>query len=235
MVQETLPEWLNISLMLFGIIITGIVSAGLIKISKSFLRDNSTGVVLAGLVIGWFVVTYFLVFNDSFQIEEDQLNPLFFISLFLPIALSFLIYKKSKKVQEFIFSIPLYWLIILQVYRTGGAIFLPVVSMGFLSSVFGIPAGIGDILAGIFAIPASYMLYKKKRYASPVTIGVTIFGIGDLVMAVIIGISISPSVLTNTILVIIPIFLVPLALIAHMFALICLKRKNRFNKHDSIA
>jgi len=223
MVQETLPEWINISLTLFGIVTVGTVSAGLIKISKS-LRDNSTGFILAGLIIVWFSVIYFLIFNDSFQIEGYQNNPFFFITLFLPIALSFIIYKKSKKVQELIFSIPLSWLIILQVYRTEGSIFLLVMSMGFLPSVFAIPAGIGDILAGIFAIPASYMLYKKKRYARPVAIGVTIFGIADFVMAITIGVSISPSVLQNTFLLIIPAFLVPFALVVHMFTLIRLKR-----------
>ena len=225
MVQETLPQWLNISLTLFIIVVTGIISAGLIKISKSFLKNNSTGVILAGVIIIWFIVIYFLVFNDSFQIEEDQLNPLFFISLLLPVALSFILYKKSKKVQEFIFSIPLSWIIILQVYRTVGVVFLLAWSTGFLPSGFAIPAGIGDILTGIFAIPASYMLYKKKRYARPVAIGVTIFGIADFVMAITIGVSISPSVLQNTFLLMIPAFLVPLALVAHMFALIRLKRK----------
>jgi len=223
MVQETLPQWLYISLTLVGIVVTGIISAGLIKISKS-LRDNSTGVILAGLIIVWFIVIYFLILNDSFQIEEDQLNPLFLISVLLPVALSFIIYKKSKKVQEFIFSIPLYWLIILQVYRNVGVIFLLAMSMGILPSVFAIPAGIGDILFGIFVIPAAYMLFKKIRYARPVAIGVTIFGIADLVMAFTIGLSTSLSAITNSFLVIIPAFFVPLSLVAHMFALIRLKR-----------
>ncbi len=224
MVQETIPQWLNISRTLFIIVVTGIISAGLIKISKSFLKNNSTGFILAGVVIVWFIVIYFLVVNDSFRIEEDQLNPLFFISVLLPVALSFILYKKSKKVQEFIFSIPLNWLIILQVYRTVGVVFLLAWSAGFLPSVFAIPAGIGDILTGIFAIPAAYMLYKKIRYARPVAIGVTIFGIGDIVMALTIGGFTSLSLVTNDFLVIIPAFLVPLALVAHMFALIRLKR-----------
>jgi len=61
MVQETLPEWINISLTLFGIVTVVTVSAGLIKISKS-LRNNSTGFILAGLIIVWFSVIYFLIF-----------------------------------------------------------------------------------------------------------------------------------------------------------------------------
>jgi len=223
MVQETLPQWVNISLTLLGIVITGIVCALLIKISKS-LRDNSTGVILAGLIIVWFIVTYFLAFNGYFQSEEDQRNPLLLISIFLPIALSFILYKKSKKVQEFIFSIPLSWIIILQVYRIGGVVFLPLGSMGFLPLVFAIPAGIGDILTGIFAIPAAYMLYKKKRYARPVAIGATILGIADAVMAVAIGNVISASGVSSTFLATIPAFYIPLAQVAAMFALIRLKR-----------
>jgi len=224
MVQETLPQWVNISLTLLGIVVTGIICALLIKISKS-LRDNSTGVILAGLIIVWFIVAYFLAFNGYFQSEEDQRNPLIFIFLLLPIALSFILYKKSKKVQEFIFSIPLSWIIILQVYRiAGGVVFLPLMSMGFLPSVFAIPAGIGDILTGIFAIPAAYMLYKKKRYARPVAIGATIFGIADAVMATTIGFSISVSGVSSTFLAIIPAFYLPLGQVAAMFALIRLKR-----------
>jgi len=226
MVQETLPQWVNISLTLLGIVITGIICALLIKISKS-LRDNSTGVILAGLIIVWFIVTYFLAFNGYFQSEEDQRNPLLLISIFLPIALSFILYKKSKKVQEFIFSIPLSWIIILQVYRIAGVVFLPLGSMGFLPSVFAIPAGIGDILTGIFAIPAAYMLYKKKRYARPVAIGATILGIADAVMAVTIGNVISASGVSSTILAIIPAFYIPLAQVAAMFALIRLKRNDK--------
>jgi len=53
----------------------------------------------------------------------------------------------------------------------------------------------------------------------------TIFGIGDLVVAASIGnISSAGSSISNTFLVLIPTFLVPLFLIAHMFTIVRLQK-----------
>ena len=48
---------------------------------------------------------------------------------------------------------PVTWLIALQLYRVFGSVWLADGLRGALPGVFGVPAGIGDMLTGLFAVP----------------------------------------------------------------------------------
>lgn len=228
MVETIIPEWIIGLILILGVLVVGLVSLGLITTGRSYFKNHKVGVALSGLVVSWFAIILVLISNGAFHMDDGQRNPLQLIALLSPIAGSYIIYRSSKTVQQFIFSIPLYWLTIIQVARTGGIIFLYLMVIGILPAVFAIPAGIGDFTAGILAIPASFMLWKMKKHARKMTVIVTIFGIGDLVVAISIG-NISSAIgnISNTLLVLIPTFLVPLFLIAHMFTIIRLRKKTR--------
>ncbi len=226
MVETTVPEWMNSLIFILGSFVMALVSLGLIMTGRSYFKNHKVGVVLSGLVVSWFAIILVLISNGTFHIEEGQRSPLLLIAILSPIAGSYIIYRSSKTVQQFIFSIPLHWLTIIHVARTGGILFLYLMVLGALPAVFAIPAGIGDFTAGILAIPASYMLWKMKKHARKMAAVATIFGIGDLVVAISVG-NIFPtgSSISNTLLVLIPTFLVPLFLITHMFTIIRLRKK----------
>ncbi len=225
MVETTFPEWINSLIFVLGVFVVALVSLGLIITGKSYFKNHKVGIVLSGLVVSWFVIILVLISNGIFHVEDGQRSPLLLIALISPIAGSYIIYKSSKTVQQFIFSIPLHWLTVIHVARTGGILFLYLMVLGILPAVFALPAGVGDFTAGILAIPASYMLWKMKKHARKMAAVATIFGIGDLVVAIIIGnISSAGSSISNTLLVLIPTFLVPLFLIAHMFTIVRLQK-----------
>jgi len=225
MVETTFPEWINSLIFVLGVFVVALVSLGLIITGRSYFKNHKVGIVLSGLVVSWFVIILVLISNGIFHVEDGQRSPILLIALISPIAGSYIIYRSSKTVQQFIFSIPLHWLTVIQVARIGGILFLYLMVLGILPAVFALPAGVGDFTAGILAIPASYMLWKMKKHARKMAAVATIFGIGDLVVAISIGnISSAGSSISNTLLVLIPTFLVPLFLIAHMFTIVRLQK-----------
>jgi hypothetical protein len=90
-----------------------------------------------------------------------------------------------------------------------------------------IPAGIGDILTGIFAPLVAYWWFAAKPYARALAIAWNLFGMADLLNALALGALtggggggiVFPIVL-------IPVYAVPRALLIHSFSLIGLLRKS---------
>jgi hypothetical protein len=79
-------------------------------------------------------------------------------------------------------------IIAVQTWRILGVAFLLGVSGGILHPAFGIPAGVGDIMVGITAIPIAFILRKGYSWSKYVILFWNILGIADLVMAVSLGI-----------------------------------------------
>jgi hypothetical protein len=132
----------------------------------------------------------------------------------------------SRTFREIVASIPQHWLIAIQTFRILGGVFLVRYFQGELPGVFAIPAGVGDVLTGIFAPVVAYWLAAGKPYARAVAIAWNLFGMADLVNAVTIGTLtggggggiVFPIVL-------IPIYAVPRAFLIHSYSLIGLLRK----------
>jgi hypothetical protein len=110
-------------------------------------------------------------------------------------------------------------LVAVQTWRILGFAFLWGVSMGILHPAFGIPAGVGDILVGMTAIPFAYFLRKRYSWSKYALVVWSVLGIADLVMAVSLGtITASEfgiSTMTTFPWVLIPSLGVPLALALH--------------------
>jgi len=108
---------------------------------------------------------------------------------------------------------------------------------GQLLGLFALPAGIGDVATGVLAPFVAYAWYSGKPYARGAAIVWNIFGMADLVNAVVLG------ALTNggtggivfpTVL--IPVYGVPRAFLIHSYSLIGLLRKTsqRPRRADSL-
>jgi len=106
-------------------------------------------------------------------------------------------------------------LIAVQTWRLIGFAFLWGVSIGILHPAFGIPAGVGDILLGVTAIPFAYFLKKGYTWSKNAVVVWTVLGIADLIMAVSLGTITSISTMSTFPWVLIPTVGVPLALILH--------------------
>lgn len=107
-------------------------------------------------------------------------------------------------------------LVAIQTWRILGIAFIWGVSVGLLHPAFGIPAGIGDILVGVTAIPLAYFLKKGYSWSKYALVVWSVVGIVDLVNAVSLGLITSEfgiSTMTTFPWILVPVVAVPLALI----------------------
>ncbi len=119
-------------------------------------------------------------------------------------------------------------LVAVHTWRVVGIAFLWGVSQGILPPAFGIPAGVGDILIGVTAIPFAYFLRKGYSWSKYALVIWSVLGIADLVNAISLGLITAPelpgSTMTTFPWVLIPTMGVPLALILHGITLYRLRR-----------
>jgi hypothetical protein len=111
------------------------------------------------------------------------------------------------------------FLVAVHTWRVIGIAFLLGVSQGILPPAFGIPAGVGDVLIGLTAIPFAYFLRKGFGWSKYALVVWSVLGIADLVNAVTLGLITAPefpgSAMTTFPWILVPTLGVPLALILH--------------------
>lgn len=109
--------------------------------------------------------------------------------------------------------------------------FLVAYGQRLMPAEFALPAGVGDILVGITALPVAYALARMARRARSVAVAWNVIGIGDLVLAVTLGFLTSPSpfqqlaleqpnaAITRYPFVLVPTYAVPVSILLHLFSL----------------
>jgi hypothetical protein len=120
-------------------------------------------------------------------------------------------------------------LIAAQTYRIFGIAFLWGMTQGILDPAFAIPAGIGDILIGVTAIPFAIFLWKGYSWSKYAVVVWSVLGIADLVNAITLGLITnsdfgSPMVTTFP-WILVPTVGVPLALALHGIVLYRLRKR----------
>jgi hypothetical protein len=145
----------------------------------------------------------------------------------------------SKRVGQVLDAMPATWLIALQVYRVFGSVFLVGALRGVVPAVFGLPAGIGDVLTGLFAVPAAIAVATGKVEGRKVAIVWNIFGLVDFAVAITLGVITSPGPLQLIVPtvpsigagdypnVLTPGFVVPMSILLHALSLRQLSRCSR--------
>jgi hypothetical protein len=110
-------------------------------------------------------------------------------------------------------------LVAVHTWRVLGLAFLWGVSQGILPPAFGIPAGVGDVMIGVTAIPFAYFLRRGYSWSKYALIIWSVLGIADLVNAVCLGLITAPifpgSTMTTFPWILVPTVGVPLALLLH--------------------
>ena len=110
-------------------------------------------------------------------------------------------------------------LIAVHTWRILGIVFLWGMTQGLLDPAFAIPAGIGDILIGVTAIPFAIFLWKGYSWSKYAVVVWSVLGIADLVNAVTLGVITNSDFSTSTMAtfpwILVPTVGVPLALTLH--------------------
>lgn len=185
------------------------------------------------IVTIWLVASIIMAKHGLF--DQSGKPPVFF-GVFLGGSItSFLLaYKANSALREALLAIPLWLVAATHILRLVGIFFVIGAAHGVLAPQFGIPAGIGDIVAAIASIPLMATLrrgYHSARLRRSF-IAWNIFGLADLFSAVTLGLLYSQSTvgilsrpgvdsqaLTHLPLSIIPTFYVPLLILLHVLAL----------------
>jgi hypothetical protein len=181
-------------------------------------------IIGSAVVFAAWLFAIVLVASDNF-FRNDVLPPRIPITLLVTLAVGYLLLL-SRTVRDIIAGIPQHWLIAIQAFRILGGVFLVRYFQGELPGLFAIPAGIGDMLTGILAPLVAYWWFVGKPYARGAAIAWNLFGMADLINAVVIGALtgggggriVFPIVL-------IPIYAVPRAFLIHSYSLIGLLRQ----------
>jgi hypothetical protein len=185
-------------------------------------------------LVAWFVAADWLGRSGVYDPRPDGL-PLLPVAIFLPLAVGLALTLRSSRLAAVLDVIPQSWLIGFQVYRVLGMVFLIQFARGLAPWQFALPAGMGDVLTGLLALPAASYLIARGARAVPRAVAWNIFGITDLVVAITMGALTTPGPFQAMAfdhpngfsypLVMIPTFAVPLSLILHGLSLRQLARR----------
>lgn len=123
-------------------------------------------------------------------------------------------------------------------WRILGIVFLWGMTQGLLDPAFAIPAGIGDILIGVTAIPFAIFLWKGYSWSKYAVVVWSVLGIADLVNAVTLGVITNSDFSTSTMAtfpwILVPNVAVPLALTLHGITLYRLRNWVPIQAHKKL-
>ncbi len=175
----------------------------------------------------WYGITTSVAAAGGF-VSSPQHFPTILAGLLIPLAVSFAALWLVEPLRRALASPRLQpMLIAMQTYRAAGIGFLVLAAAGQVPAIFGVPAGVGDILVGITA-PGAAAALRQGRTSQAVWWNA--LGLFDLALALTLGVATGPSplhviggttsqVLSLFPLVIVPSFVVPLDVLLHVASL----------------
>ncbi len=184
----------------------------------------------------WFAVAWSAAVNGVFMTGAAPL-PLLPAAIFLPLIVGVPLLLSSRRVGQVLDAMPASWLVALQLYRVFGSWFVAAWLRGAAPAIPALPAGLGDILTGVLAVPAAIAVAAGTVQGRRAAIAWTLLGLTDFAIAITLGMlttpgrfqliapavpsfnaGIYPDVLT-------PAFVVPSSILLHALSLRQLLRK----------
>ena len=222
---------------LVAAIALGLIWMGASRMKAPAQSRYTTAGALSVTLIVWLAIAQYLGSANMYFATTDAAVPTVLLGLLIPLIIAAVGLWLSGSIASLVSAIPLPWIVAAQIYRVGGGIFLVLWADGRLPWQFALPAGIGDVTTGCFAVVVAALLAQKAAGARRAAYAWCLFGIADLVVAVMMGAMTSPGrphlfaleapnlLITSYPLVMIPTFAVPLALMLHGLVLWRLRRE----------
>jgi hypothetical protein len=186
----------------------------------------------------WAAIAWTAAINGVFRLGGSAL-PLLPVAILLPVIVGTPVLLVSKRVGQLLDAMPMTWLIALQIYRIFGSQWLVYWLRGVLPGLWALPAGAGDVLTGLLAVPAAIALAAGTAEGRKAAILWNIFGLADVAVAIALGMTMSPgpfqlivpdgpSMAIDTFPnVLTPAFVVPSSILLHVLSLRQLRRRSR--------
>ncbi|WP_247323126.1 MFS transporter [Bradyrhizobium sp. 21] len=228
---------LGVRLMAYGLIALGLW-LGLENTELTPRQRRATWLVVMIAFTLWAAVAWTAAINGAFRTGAFPL-PLLPAAMLLPVIVGGPLLLWSKRVGQLLDAMPPTWLIALQLYRIFGSQWLAYWLQGALPGLWALPAGTGDVLTGLFAVPAAIALATGTIEGRKGAILWNIFGLADFAVAIALGMIMSPgpfqlivpdgpSMAVDTFPnVLTPAFVVPSSILLHALSLRQLLRRNR--------
>lgn len=211
---------------------------GLSRTSLTVSERRSTWLAISIPLTIWHGVAWAIVAR-GLLLPGVTAIPLLPIMIVVPTTLVIVLLWRSSRIGTLLDAMPANWLIGLQAYRVIGGVFLVNWLMGTTPGLFAVPAGTGDLITGLLALPTAIALASGKPDGTRSAVIWNFIGITDLVVAVTLGALTSPGPLQrfafdhpNLVtgaypIAIIPAFTVPTSLVLHALSLRQLLRRSR--------
>ncbi|WP_225645843.1 hypothetical protein [Bradyrhizobium australafricanum] len=212
--------------------------AGLARTSLTGAERMQTWLAIAVPLTLWHASAWVIVANGLLRPGAVPI-PLLLLMIVVPAPIAIVLLWRSRRVGALLDAMPLTWLIGIQFYRVVGATFLVGWASGAVPGAFALPAGTGDVITGLAALPVAASLASGQPGSARAALLWNLFGIGDLILAVTLGALTSPGPLQRLALdhpnltnftypsAIIPAFTVPSSFVLHALSLRQLLRRAR--------
>jgi hypothetical protein len=222
---------------LVAAIALGLIWMGAARMTAPAQSRYATAGALSVALIAWLAVAQYLGSANVYFATTETAVPTVLLGLLIPLMTAAIALWLSGSIASLVSAIPLPWIVAAQIFRVGGGIFLVLWADGRLPWQFALPAGIGDVTTGCLAVIVAASLAQKAAGTRRATYAWCLFGIADLVIAVMMGGMTSPGrahlfaiaapnlLISSYPLVMIPTFAVPLALMLHGLVLWRLRRE----------
>jgi hypothetical protein len=144
---------------------------------------------------GWFAVALIASDSGAFVGTPGRLPVGLGLAVVVPVVILSWLYRGDGAIWRLGQSVNLSVLTLLHLWRLVGAEFLFEYSHGRLPGGFAFPAGLGDMIVGLTAIPMALALRRNPGGARLWLIVWNVFGLVDLIVAVSLGILYSDGAL----------------------------------------
>lgn len=244
MYGEGVPVWAAVVVVLV-IVATAIVAwAGVRSAARSLLsvrKATRVSSLFAAVMAAWLVAAFLITLVPRPETADAATGAVIVLGWNLALtAVGYGLRFVSGTYRQVIDRIPQHLLLAFQSYRLVGAIFLPLLALGVLPAFFAVPAGAGDIVAGLAALGAAYLYARSRVGARGAAVSANLIGMLDFIVALGAGSGImaaplqaifgaTPAATTGLLSVfplgLIPLFVVPLGFIVHLHSLTRLARQ----------
>ncbi len=237
MYAENVPLWAAVLVVLVIVATAVVAGVGARRAARSLFAARKAARVsfLFGVALAsWLALAFLIVFLPRPENAPATVGAVIVLTWNLVLTtVGYGLRFFSGTYREVVDRIPQQLLLAFQSYRLVGAIFLALMAMGILPAYFAVPAGVGDIIAGLAALGAAYLYTKRFAGAWSAAVETNLFGMLDFVVAlgagsgllaaplqvVFGGASATTGLLSVFPLGLIPLFVVPLGLIVHLHSL----------------
>ena len=142
----------------------------------------------------WFAIVWGAAIHGVFHLSRAPSTvPWLPMAIFMPVIIGAPLLLFSKRVGKVLDAMPAAWLVGLQFYRVFGGWALAAWLHGELPGVFALPAGTGDVLTGLLAVPAAIALASGTARGRRAAIAWNMLGLADFAVAVTLGLITAPG------------------------------------------